>query len=209
MNGSLRVVGAGLGRTGTHTQKVVLEQLLGGPVHHMVEVFGHPETWERLQAAVDGAPLAEWASVLDDYVGAVDWPMCRWYAELAEANPDALVILSVRDSADAWYTSASNTIFKAMPRRATDDMTRWLLALLNGHIGDLHDEDAAKAGYERHNAEVRATIPADRLLEWKATDGWAPLCERLGVPVPDEPFPVTNTTEEWQNRGSAPPEGES
>ena len=202
---SLRVVGAGLGRTGTHTLKVVLERLLGGPCHHMVEVFEHPEQWERLQAAVDGAPLAEWGSVLDGYVAAVDWPMCRWYAELAEANLDAVVLLSVRDSAEQWWTSASNTIFKALPEDPTDDWGRWAVQLIDGHIGSHTDGEIAKAGYERHNAAVRATVPADRLLEWNAKDGWEPLCAALGVPVPDEPFPVTNTTEEFNAR-RLPPE---
>lgn len=197
---TLRVVGAGLGRTGTHTLKVVLERLLGGPCHHMIEVFAHPDQVARWQAALDGEPLAAWGDVLDGYVAAVDWPSCRWYAELAEANPDAIVLLSVRDSADAWWRSASRTIFKAMPTDPTDDWGRWATALIDGHLGSHTDEDVAKAGYERHNAEVRATIPAGRLLEWKATDGWAPLCDALGVPVPDEPFPVTNTTEEWEAR---------
>jgi hypothetical protein len=200
----LKVVGAGLGRTGTHTLKVVLERLLGGPCHHMVEVFQHPEQWPKWQQAVDGEPLSVWGDVLDPYVAAVDWPSCRWYAELAEANPDALVLLSVRDSADAWYRSASKTIFTAMPEHPTDDFGRWAVRLIGDHIGPPHDEAAVKAGYERHNAEVRATIPADRLLEWKATDGWAPLCEALGVPIPDEPFPVTNTTDEWLQRGAPP-----
>lgn len=203
---SLKVVGAGLGRTGTHTQKVVLEQLLGGPCHHMVELFMHPEQVPFWQQAIDGAPLREWSSVLDGYVAAVDWPAAHWYAELAEANPDALVLLSVRANADEWYRSASNTIFPAIAAVPADDP--WGMAvrkMLGADIGDPADENAAKAGYERHNAEVRATIPADRLLEWKATDGWAPLCERLGVPVPDEPFPVTNTTEEWQARQQTPP----
>lgn len=199
---TLRVVGAGLGRTGTSTLKVVLEQLLGAPCHHMAEVFQHPEQLERLQAAVDGAPLDKWVSVLDSYAAAVDWPMCRWYAELAEANPDAIVLLSVRDSADAWWKSASNTIFPAMGAHPTDDWGKWAAQLIDGHIGSHVDADVAKAGYERHNAAVRATVPADRLLEWNAQDGWAPLCEALGLPVPDEPFPVTNTTEEFLSRAS-------
>lgn len=202
---SLQVVGAGLGRTGTHTQKVVLEQLLGGPCHHMVELFVHPEQVPMWRHAIDGAPLSEWGSVLDGNVGAVDWPACHWYAELADANPDALVLLSVRASADEWYRSASSTIFPAIAAAPVDDP--WAVAvrrMLAADIGDPADEAVAKAGYERHNETVRATIPPDRLLEWTPTDGWAPLCERLGVPVPDEPFPVTNTTEEWQARATAP-----
>lgn len=197
---TLQVVGAGLGRTGTHTLKVAFERLLGGPCHHMVEVFRHPEQLEPLQAAVDGAPLAEWVSVLDGYVAAVDWPMCRWYAELADANPDAVVVLSVRDSADVWWKSASDTIFQALPEHPTDDWAKWAMPLIDGHIGSHTDAEVAKAGYERHNAAVRATVPSQRLVEWNPKDGWAPLCAALGVPIPDEPFPVTNTTEEFNAR---------
>src|SRR2546425_219793 len=39
----LRVVGVGLGRTGTHSLKLALEELLGGPCYHMLEVFEHLE----------------------------------------------------------------------------------------------------------------------------------------------------------------------
>lgn len=192
----LKVVGAGLGRTGTHTLKVVLEKLVG-PTHHMVEVFSNPEQLSSWTKAANGAPLSEWGSVLDPYVASVDWPSCRWYAELAEANPDALVLLSVRSSADEWWNSASKTIFQVRPP-AGDPWGDAVTKLLNDHIGSMTDAETAKAGYERHNAEVRATIPSSRLLEWKATDGWEPICEALGVPVPDEPFPVTNTTAEFR-----------
>ena len=66
-------------------------------------------------------------------------------------------------------------------------------------FGDQFDDRDAMIGmYERHNAAVRFSIPSDRLLEWTATDGWPPLCDRLGLPVPDEPFPWTNTTEEFR-----------
>jgi hypothetical protein len=56
------------------------------------------------------------------------------------------------------------------------------------------------AAYERHNEEVRETAPRKRLLEWNAREGWAPICEALGVPLPDESFPHANSTEEWQER---------
>jgi hypothetical protein len=200
---SLRVVGAGLGRTGTHTLKVVLERLLGGPCHHMVEVFQHPEQIPLWQAAADGKPFSEWGSALDGYVAMVDWPGAAYYQQVADANPDALVLLSVRASADEWWKSASNTIFPAMSDTPEDDpWSRMVRTMLTRHIGSITDADTAKAAYERHNAEVRASIPASRLLEWRATDGWAPLCAALGVDVPDEPFPVTNTSEEFNARRS-------
>ena len=47
---------------------------------------------------------------------------------------------------------------------------------------------------------VTAACPADRLLVYEVSDGWDPLCEFLGVPVPAAAFPYTNTTEEFQSR---------
>jgi hypothetical protein len=51
---------------------------------------------------------------------------------------------------------------------------------------------AAKAWFEGHNKRVLETVPADRLLVFNVTQGWAPLCKFLGKPVPDEPFPNAN-----------------
>lgn len=76
---TLQVIGAGLGRTGTNSLKVALERLLGGRVHHMYEVFLDGQRQFPLwQAAADGAPYAQWDHALDGFVGAVDWPSCRW-----------------------------------------------------------------------------------------------------------------------------------
>jgi len=56
------------------------------------------------------------------------------------------------------------------------------------------DATAMIDAYERHNAAVRSQVPVNQLLEWAPEEGWAPICERLGVPVPPEPFPLTSTT---------------
>src|SRR5579872_1872907 len=68
----LKVVGAGVGRTGTHSLKLALEQLLGGPCHHMLEILGDPAQVPSWIDAIDGKPT-DW-SVLDRYVALVDWP---------------------------------------------------------------------------------------------------------------------------------------
>ncbi len=45
-----------------------------------------------------------------------------------------------------------------------------------------------------------ATIAPDRLLVFEAAQGWEPLCAFLDVPVPDQPFPRTNSREEfWEH----------
>jgi hypothetical protein len=202
---NLRVVGAGLGRTGTHSLKLALEQLLGGRCHHMAEVFPSDEQRAGWTQAMYGEPV-DWDALLGDFVAIVDWPGAAFWRELAAANPDALVLLSVRP-ADAWFRSASNTIFVGIEDWAAQG-DPWMQAFIHG-MGErftdrFHDPEAMMAAFERHNAAVRAEVAPDRLLEWTAADGWAPICERLGVAVPDEPFPSSNTTNDFRERIGLP-----
>ena len=50
----MKVVGAGVGRTGTSSLKLALERLLGAPCYHMREVFVHPEHIPGWRAAARG-----------------------------------------------------------------------------------------------------------------------------------------------------------
>ena len=205
-SGQLAVVGAGVGRTGTHSLKVALEQLLGGKCHHMIEVFPSEEQRAGWSKAMYGEPV-DWHELLDGFVASVDWPSCAFWRELSEANPDAVVLLSVRP-ADEWYRSAMNTIFVGIDG-AVASGDPWMQAFVHG-MGErfsdqFSDADAMKAAFERHNDQVRAGVPAERLLEWTPADGWDPICERLGVPVPTEPFPVTNTTSDFREMLGLPP----
>jgi hypothetical protein len=184
--------------------KIALEQLLGGPCYHMVEVFGRPDDIPVWHAAVKG-DLPDWTTFLADYRAAVDWPASAFWRELADANPDAVVLLSTRSSSGAWWKSANDTIFNVADRAlAPDDdvfaaQRDMALDMFNFRFTpDYQNEAAAKAAYEAHNAEVRATIPADRLIDYRAGDGWGPICEKLVLPVPSEPFPHVNTTDEFR-----------
>jgi hypothetical protein len=204
----LQIVGAGVGRTGTHSLKIALEQLLGGTCHHMVECFGRPEQMAGFTAAIDGDDV-DWSVLMADFTAMVDFPGSLFWREIAAANPDAPVLLSTRDS-DAWYTSASNTIFLGMvDGNMPPEMQSWMQTVKHGlhdrFSDDFENKAAMIAAYEAHNAAVRAEVPADRLVEWTPTDGWGPLCAALDRPVPDEPFPVTNTTKEFREMIGAPP----
>jgi hypothetical protein len=196
---SLKVVGAGVGRTGTHSLKIALEQLLGGRCHHMIEILGDPSQVPGWIDAIEGRPV-DWSAMPVGYVSLVDWPGCSFWAELSAANPDALVLLSVRDP-ESWYRSASNTIFQSFDK-VPPELAPWMEAvqvMLHDRFSDrLDDPTAMIDAYEQHNAAVRRTIPSTRLLEWTTGDGWEPICDRLGIEVPDEPFPVTNTTDEFR-----------
>jgi hypothetical protein len=195
---ALRVVGAGLGRTGTNSLKLALERLLGKPCYHMIEVFGHPEHIPAWHAAAAGR-MPDWNALLAEYAAAVDWPAAAFWPELSAAFPDAIVLLSVRDP-ESWWESASQTIFPSVQQQAGTWRAMVDALFANRFTSALDDKDQAIAAFERHNAEVRARVPAKRLVEWRASDGWAPLCAALGVPVPDEPFPRTNTREDWAAR---------
>jgi hypothetical protein len=204
---ALQVVGAGVGRTGTHSLKLALEQLLGGRCHHMMEVFTNEDERADWGRACRGEPT-DLSALLAAYAAVTDFPGCLFWPELVEANPDALVLLSVRSSAEVWWRSASSTILPAM-RMATDGGDPWMAAfqeVLASRFSDqLEDEAAMIAAYERHNDAVRAGVSTDRLLEWAPGDGWEPICERLRVTVPNEPFPQTNTTEDFRAMAGLPP----
>ena len=200
------VVGAGVGRTGTHSLKIALEQLLGAPCHHMLEILGDPSQIPAWIDAIEGRP-ADWSAMLARYRAIVDWPGGSFWPELSAAYPDALVLLSVRDP-EAWYRSATNTIFLTFDNMPPE-VAPWMDAvrkLLRDRFSDRFDDPTAMMdAFVRHNERVRANVPADRLLEWTAGDGWEPICERLGLPVPAEPFPLTNTTAEFREMvGIAP-----
>jgi hypothetical protein len=204
---ALRVIGAGLGRTGTFTLKTALERLGFGPCHHMVEVLANPAQVPFWNRAADGV-LVDWDEVFADYQATVDWPGCHFYADLAERYPDAKVILSHRDP-ERWYESMSETILKSMqmmgfapgqPVSADHPMRFGGVIILEKTFNFDYAKDSVIAAFERHSAAVRRTIAPERLLEFEAAQGLEPLCAFLGVGVPDEPFPRTNSRDEfWQH----------
>jgi hypothetical protein len=202
----LAVVGAGVGRTGTHSLKLALEQLLDAPCHHMLEVLGDPSQVPAWIDAIEGRPV-DWSAMLARYRAVVDWPGGAFWRELSAANPDALVLLSVRDP-ESWYRSASNTIFLTFDNMPPE-LQPWMNSvrqLLRERFSDRFDDPTAMMdALQRHNDAVRAAVPANRLLEWSVADGWEPICDRLGIPVPSTPFPVTNTTDEFREMVGMPP----
>jgi hypothetical protein len=213
---TLEVIGAGFGRTGTMSLKVALEELGFGPCYHMREVFEHPEHIELWRAAAQGKPV-DWEQIFGGYRATVDWPGCSFYNELMERNPDAKVILTVRDP-QRWYESAYNTIYRitgaasspvfylaslVMPRAKRMKRARRMIVELvweRDFDGRFEDREHAIETFERHNEEVEQRVPAEKLLVYEVKEGWAPLCEFLGVEVPDKPFPHLNEGAVFRDR---------
>ena len=203
---ALEVIGAGFGRTGTMSLKLALEKLGYDKCYHMAELFQHPEhieTWER---ALHGERV-DWSPIFEGYRAAVDWPACEYWSDYYHLYPDAKVILSLRD-ADKWYESVMNTIYPTSTNLLDSDdpgMRRWgewanELIWQGRFDGQVTDSKHAKAVFEAHNARVQRMCKPERLLVFEASMGWEPLCEFLGKPVPDEPYPRTNSTEEFNAR---------
>jgi hypothetical protein len=200
----LKVVGAGLGRTGTASLKNALEQLTGGRCYHMAEV--QPEAVATWLSAAREQPV-DWAALMRDYSATLDWPAAAFWPELAAANPEAIVLLSTRATPEQWWASMERTIVPVLStevppgdetRKAHRAMVREVF--VRRFTPDWRDPAAAMAAYTRHNEHVRSEVPAERLVEWQPGDGWEPLCAALSVAVPSTPFPHENTTADFRAR---------
>jgi hypothetical protein len=203
---TLRVIGAGLGRTGTNSLKLALETLLGGRCYHMFELVQREQD-TAVWAAAERGEEVEWSSVFADYVASVDWPAAAFWPELSAEYSEAFVLLSRRESAERWWASMEKTIVVALNSPAPPDdpamaerraLTRRIIA--SRLTRDWHDPHAAMVGYERHNQAVRDAIAPGRLIEWQPGEGWEPICAALGLPVPDRAFPHENKTSDFRAR---------
>jgi hypothetical protein len=180
--------------------------ILPGECHHMYKVFVYDEgeIWRDI-----GRGQTELLSqVMSKYVASCDWPSAAYWEQLAAENPDAVILLSTRESGEKWFKSASDTVFQAIAGSPDGPWKEMVLEMLAKFAGtsDLTDMAALIAAYDAHTAYVRANADPTRLLDWPAPDGWEPICKALGLPVPEEPFPHTNSTEEFLGRSLPQPE---
>lgn len=205
----LQVIGAGVGRTGTSSLTAALSRLLGGPCYHFEEVIRSPEHVALWRRAL-GNELHDWEAIFSGYAATTDWPGAAFWEPLSHAYPDALVVLSTRNSAEEWFASARATIGVLVgelpPKNSTDgpwlEMSRELLGAR--FVPAPFNEQEAIAAYERHNAAVRAAVDPRRLVEWRPGDGWKPLCEALELPVPVDAFPHLNSRSDFIEALRAP-----
>ena len=197
----LQVISFGFGRTATLSLKAALEQLGFGPCYHMDQVL--QEMDERVpgwNAALDGN--ADWESIFDGYRSAVDWPTAGFPQELIATYPEAKILLSSR-SVESWWESISQTILAVLksPEKWPDEQRSWLemvsRVVIDRSLGGRTDREGAKEAFEAHEAAVKAEAPDGNLLVFQAKDGWEPLCDFLGVQVPDGPFPRSNSRQEF------------
>jgi hypothetical protein len=202
---ALKVVGSGLGRTGTKSMQTALGILGFGPCHHMVEVFMHPESMALWVDAGEGRP--DWDLIFKDYQSMVDYPGAAYWRQLADHYPDAKVLHTVRNP-DKWFESTQATIFSPMNNPSmlsgSDDMRVRFFNSFMGPMREHLDDRAWMTDYfRRHTEAVKAAIAPERLLIYEVGEGWDRLCGFLDVPVPAEPYPSENSREEFVARSRA------
>ncbi len=199
----LKVVGTGLGRTGTKSMQTALNMLGFGPCHHMVEVFTHPESMALWIDAGEGRP--DWDLIFKDYQSMVDYPGAAYWRQIADhypgrqgaahrARPGQVVRLDPGDHLLAGKPGGE----RSGSRRPLSSRASWVRC-----ASTLHDRAWMTDYFRQHTEEVKAAIPPERLLIYEVGEGWDRLCKFLGVPVPAEPYPSENSREEFIARSSA------
>lgn len=197
---ALEIIGAGFGRTGTYSLKTALERLGFGPCHHMSEVIDNPDQVGLWSDVAAGRP--DFESIFAGFRSAVDFPVSAYWRDVLAVTPDAKVILSDRDPED-WYGSFSQTILPLILDKAAwpDNRCAWFQmideVIVGKALGGRTDRDGILAAYRANADAARALQAEGRALVFRSRDGWAPLCEFLGVEVPDEPYPRTNPRAEF------------
>ena len=213
MSTNLKVIGAGLGRTGTTSLKLALELLLGGNCFHFLEYRDHPELMSPWQAFVEKLPfdtepgampeisVSQCQLLMPGYIACVDEPASFYWLPLSKAFPEALIILSVRDT-ESWWTSMHGLYQhreQEQQELISSDRAKFLEFedAMYGTDKELFTEAARKASFEQHNRRVLTYAEhhpsfKQRLLVWNVKEGWEPLCAALDLPMPGIPFPHAN-----------------
>ena len=192
----MKIIGAGLGRTGTTSLKLAVEYLINQPCYHMSDVFQHPSHIDFWQDAADNKTV-DWQGFFSNHGAALDWPVAAFWPEMIEAFPDALVLLSEREP-DSWWKSVSSTIVPAIHKAEGPWRVMMDTLFETRFTKKMTDGNKAMNAFIEHNKRVLDSVPPDRLVRWKPGDGWQPLCDVLGMTVPDTPFPHANTKEQFR-----------
>ncbi|KAL1887815.1 hypothetical protein Sste5346_009990 [Sporothrix stenoceras] len=215
----MKVLLLGLGRTGTASMRDAMTQLGYVDTYHMMScsIENPPDAllWmDALRAKYDGIgkpfERKDWDKLLGRCQAVCDWPAVAFAEELIAAYPEAKVVLTTRD-VHSWHASTLKTVYwRAMdPELAWLGRVSWAAGMYQPMLRKFFDtffEGAfptrGKQIYEEHYDKVRKMVPPERLLEFRVSQGWEPLCRFLGdaVPPADQPFPNVNESATFVSR---------
>ncbi|CAE8589362.1 unnamed protein product [Polarella glacialis] len=202
----LVVIGAGFARTGTASLYTALE-ILGFHTYHMRDVLiqNHSSQWQRALRE-ESADAAADILLKGGYNATVETPGAVFAVQLARKFPNAKVVLTTRSDPQKWLGNVRSIAqFHAVVGRLPwslwpqvaqfDFVVHEIWDAIGCSLRREINDTSCLELYHGHNAKVRAEVPPGQLLDFHISQGWEPLCNFLGVPVPDQPFPHTNDKE--------------
>ncbi|SHF36463.1 hypothetical protein SAMN04487965_2042 [Microbulbifer donghaiensis] len=199
---NVKIIGAGLGRTGTLSLKLALERLGYGPCLHMSNFAADPRLCQFWLEEL-AADHPDWPLLAAGHTSLVDWPACLFVEQLLRQSPTAKVVFTERDF-DSWYQSISETVFPALrwARMLSEEKSPDFIRLVKKVIfektfAEKFDRESAFELYYAHRNHIVGLVPAEQLLLFDVRDGWEPLCEFLQCEVPKEDFPRENAAGEF------------
>ncbi|KAI5463669.1 hypothetical protein BGZ63DRAFT_382019 [Mariannaea sp. PMI_226] len=233
----MRVIVCGVPRTGTLSVQSALRQLGLHDCYHMQSVLENPSdarewarAFEAKYAGNGSFTRADWDHLLGDCQAVCDAPAAFFGPELAEAYPEAKVVILNREP-EAWYKSFLDSIYPlTRPQNLGSKLHRLYCLILDQNMRDVFvyskavrkyvttydhgkEKDKALAWYKSQYQEFHDRIPDDRRIEYTVEEGWKPLCDLLSLPVPmvtdetsgevvEAPFPRLNDLASFKARGS-------
>lgn len=185
-----KVFGIGLSKTGTTSLTSALEILEYRTAH-----WANPLTYEL---------LSDRDVVLFDAL--TDTPISYQFERLDEVFPNSKFVYTTRPI-DEWARSFDKHMARDLDVKdfaAFTDMVRGEAPVRYGQVyRDIHNDLYCDHGntidaYKNYDARVRDYFSgprSDRLMEFDvfAGDGFEKLCEYLGKPIPETPFPWSNS----------------
>ena len=204
----MKVICAGWGRTGTRSLKYALEHINGQPSYHMQNILLNKKDAKKWHDLIFiNNKKYNWDSIYKGYGACLDFPSCNYYKELMEFYPDAKVILNLRDD-ESWVKSwnvLNNQILKSFTFRFIaklpytsfklhKDIHNEMILGSRGAFGGAKTDEEKMQKFNDWNQSVIDYVPKDRLLVYKVSEGWDPICKFLNVNISDIPFPYKNKT---------------
>lgn len=217
----MKIIGAGLPRTGTLSTRAALESLALAPCFH-----GDSIVTLNLSDPVTQFYRGDKEALLDvlrSYPAGLDWPIVALVDELMIHNPDARVLLNIRDSGEVWVRSFRATIWQLMQLPVFTRIHGWfgegsaktVTSVEFNRLFDLFFERIVEHGnryaerklrpYSRNFTDeeyvlmydnwvefVKCVVPPERLLVFNVKDGIAPLATFCQLPVPEWTMPNRN-----------------
>ncbi|KIJ33608.1 hypothetical protein M422DRAFT_264374 [Sphaerobolus stellatus SS14] len=204
---SIRVICLGLSRTGTTSMTKALEILGYGPCYHTFSLVSSGvndfKKWMKIYDKGEDLEIID--GILQGYSSVLDLPAANFPEALYRAYPDAKFILTTRDPAK-WEQSLKHTVIarteKARHAKEPTEGLKSIMAWWDEHeMGTEHFQNVLL----RHNERVQNLIPAGKLLVYNVAEGWEPLSQFFGVPIPEAPFPNINSTQSYRMNRDLPP----